>query len=121
MKLVPKNDEERKAKEQREMEIIEKSKNTIDLKENYNIDVDELQTHESEIQLPNIDVSEIAKKRIANNNMCNGTPSQKHEPNGAAENKILSVNQSRNGLMSVSSGYDLNQSDIVDSMLVDEI
>ena len=56
MKLVPKNDEERKAKEQRELEIIEKSKNTVDLKENYNIDVDELQTHESEIQLPNIEI-----------------------------------------------------------------
>jgi len=109
MKLVPKNDEERKAKEQREKEIIEKSKNTGDLKENYNIDVDELQTYESEIQLPNIDVSEIAKKRIAKNNIHRGTPSLKHEPIADAENKILSINQSRRKeLMSVSSGYDLN-------------
>jgi hypothetical protein len=67
MKIVPKNDEERKAKEQREKEIIERSKNTVDLKENYNIDVDEL-THDSEIHLPNIDVSEIAKKRKRLNN-----------------------------------------------------
>ena len=115
MKLVPKNDEERKAKEQRELEIIEKSKNTVDLKENYNIDVDELQTHESEIQLPNIEiqlpninVSEIVQKRIAKNNIHRGTPSLKHEPIADAENKILSVKQSRRELMSVSSGYDLN-------------
>jgi len=51
MKLVPKSDEERKAKEQRELEMKEKVKNAEDLKDNYkfDIDVNEFQTHENEI------------------------------------------------------------------------
>lgn len=51
MKLVPKSDEERKAKEQRELEMKEKVKNAEDLKDNYkfDIDVNEFETHENEI------------------------------------------------------------------------
>lgn len=55
MKRVPKSEEERKAKEQRELELKEKVKNAEDLKENYkfDIDVNEFETHENDIQIPN--------------------------------------------------------------------
>ena len=58
-------------------------------------------------------------KRIRVNKLHGDTPSPKNE--AALDNKILSIIQSGKDHQSVSSGYDLNQSDMVDSKLVDEI